>query len=129
MFNWSENLDSGAFRCAEQVYLGTIRMLRLKNYMFTYNWRFAFKKYLILIFFLDNGRNDLHVYVFNWSENLDSGAFRYAEHVYLGTIRMLRLKYYMFTYNFKICIKNKINCDKILHRNFVTDHIYIKISE
>jgi len=60
---------------------------------------------------------------------LDSNAFRYAEQVYLDTIRILRLKYYMFTYNFKICIKNKINCDKILHRNFVTDHIYMKISE
>jgi len=36
--DWSENLDSGAFRYAEQVYLGTIRILRLKNYMFTYNW-------------------------------------------------------------------------------------------
>ena len=93
----------------------------MKNYMFTYNYNFNF--------FLDNGRNNLHVYIFNWSENLDSGAFWYAEQVYLGTIHMLRLKYYMFKYNFKICIKNKINCDKILHRNFVTDHIYMKISE
>ena len=67
--------------------------------------------------------------MFNWSENLDSGAFWYAEQVYLGTIHMLRLKYYMLTYNFKICIKNKIICDKILHRNFVTDYIYMKISE
>ena len=83
-------------------------------------------KILNFNFFLDNGRNDLHVYVFNWSENLDSGALRYAKQVYLGTIRMLKLKYYMFT---KICIKNKINGDKILHRNFVTDHIYMKISE
>jgi len=101
VFNWSENLDSGAFWYAEQVYLGTIYILKLKNYMFTYNWRFAFKNTVIL----NNGRNNLHVYVFNWSGNLDSGAFRHAEQVYLGTIRMLRLKYYMFKYNFKIFIK------------------------